>query len=544
MGYVLHKTGLYRLAADNSFFSKIEHSFVNKAQAVGKEWRQAVESHESSKGVTAKPLIRLPKEVVDSWKHLLKVLNKTIYKLNDKDKVVLLNLFAYSDEAFCDVGLHTCSDSTDKTFYEAVKELIEVPSGTEAASLCRIIRKELVCVLPKLVVPQTGLTIRNCSHYLALWPRDEISPQWVTLDESRWQSLTEVNLLLLPWPKKLLPNRFKEESWDRCGRSKFDEDSGHFSYNPQPLGREIITKKLPLILKEALSKVSALHGIIFPEACLSCEEEMLDIRRVLDKREFKEKLKSAFILCGIIGNSYEASLGQKPTAKVNRAVLSYRRNGVMPVALNQSKHHRWLFDSEQAKSYGISHFKRARLWENVKIENRKLHFVVLREKFLFSYIICEDLARQEPAARLIRAVGPNLLIALLLDGPQLETRWPARYATVLADDPGCSVLTVTSAGMVSLSNEIFFEKKRSEAKNIGKELTRGEEDEIRRKLVVGLWKDSSKSEPVKITISPDDDAVLLKLELKKVKQQTLDGRTKEVPIYTLDKRNITVLKTN
>src|SRR5690606_18576218 len=67
-----------------------------------------------------------------------------------------------------------------------------------------------------------------------------------------------------------------------------------------------------------------------------------------------------------------------------------------------------------------------------------------------SVLICEDLARQDPVAELVRAVGPNLVIALLMDGPQLEGRWSDRYATVLADDPGSSVLTVTNAGMVKL----------------------------------------------------------------------------------------------
>jgi len=39
------------------------------------------------------------------------------------------------------------------------------------------------------------------------------------------------------------------------------------------------------------------------------------------------------------------------------------------------------------------------------------------------------------------------VVALLQDGPQLESRWSARYATVLADDPGSSVLALTSLGM-------------------------------------------------------------------------------------------------
>ena len=40
---------------------------------------------------------------------------------------------------------------------------------------------------------------------------------------------------------------------------------------------------------------------------------------------------------------------------------------------------------------------------------------------------------------------------LLLDGPQLTSRWAARYASVLADDPGSAVMTLTSYGMVQRS---------------------------------------------------------------------------------------------
>src|SRR5262249_42920088 len=36
-------------------------------------------------------------------------------------------------------------------------------------------------------------------------------------------------------------------------------------------------------------------------------------------------------------------------------------------------------------------------------------------------------------------------------GPQLTSRWTARYASVLADDPGSAVLTLTSFGMVQRS---------------------------------------------------------------------------------------------
>ena len=54
-------------------------------------------------------------------------------------------------------------------------------------------------------------------------------------------------------------------------------------------------------------------------------------------------------------------------------------------------------------------------------------------------------------AELIRSVGPTLVITPLLDGPQLTSRWAARYASVLADDPGSAVLTLSSFGMVQRS---------------------------------------------------------------------------------------------
>jgi hypothetical protein len=54
-------------------------------------------------------------------------------------------------------------------------------------------------------------------------------------------------------------------------------------------------------------------------------------------------------------------------------------------------------------------------------------------------------------ADLVRRIGPSLVVALLLDGPQLATRWPSRYASVLADDPGSTVLTLTSYGMAARS---------------------------------------------------------------------------------------------
>jgi hypothetical protein len=54
-------------------------------------------------------------------------------------------------------------------------------------------------------------------------------------------------------------------------------------------------------------------------------------------------------------------------------------------------------------------------------------------------------------AELLRDVGPALVVTILLDGPQLGSRWTAPCASVLADDPGSAVLTADGDARVSLA---------------------------------------------------------------------------------------------
>jgi len=128
--------------------------------------------------------------------------------------------------------------------------------------------------------------------------------------------------------------------------------------------------------------------------------------------------------------------------------------------------------------------------------------VNLRPWLTVTPLICEDLARPEPVGDLVRAIGPNLVIALLMDGPQLGGRWPGRYAASLADDPGCSVLTLTSAGMSHLSK------------------TR---DEIDRSGVVALWRDPQTGTH-ELELAKDDSAIVLNVTVEYEEEWTADGR--------------------
>jgi hypothetical protein len=84
------------------------------------------------------------------------------------------------------------------------------------------------------------------------------------------------------------------------------------------------------------------------------------------------------------------------------------------------------------------------------VPRRSIQFVEVAELTLAA-LVCEDLAQNDDVAELIREVGPTIVLTALLDGPQLNSRWAARYASVLADDPGSAVMTLTSFGMVQRS---------------------------------------------------------------------------------------------
>ena len=173
--------------------------------------------------------------------------------------------------------------------------------------------------------------------------------------------------------------------------------------------------------------------------------------------------------------------------------------------VKQYKHHRWQLDKRQIVQYGLGGQLDPNMlwWEHTSTQARKLTFVSLLGWLSFSFLVCEDLARQEPVARLVRAVGPNLVIALLMDGPQLAGRWPDRYATVLADDPGSSVLTLTSIGMAQLSRPPGVSPSRS----------------------VALWKDAKSGAARQIDLPAGADGLVLNLARHLEEEWSADGRT-------------------
>jgi hypothetical protein len=188
---------------------------------------------------------------------------------------------------------------------------------------------------------------------------------------------------------------------------------------------------------------------------------------------------------------------------------------------SRGKHHRWRLDKSQADDYGLTGFVSDgsqipavlpddfRIgWEAIGLPQRELHTHVIREATTITALICEDLARSDPCHSILRDIGPNLVISLLLDGAQLDRRWSARYARCLAEDPGSSVLTLTSRGMIDLSNQV----------------RRAKVDDHTDSWSVGLWIDDASSHLVQIHCPPGQHGVVLSLTGKNTLEYTFDGR--------------------
>jgi hypothetical protein len=102
-----------------------------------------------------------------------------------------------------------------------------------------------------------------------------------------------------------------------------------------------------------------------------------------------------------------------------------------------------------------------------------------------------------------------------MDGPQLAARWSARYASVLADDPGSSVLTLTSLGMSVRS--------RPGGSGLGGS------------RVIALWKDKLYGTR-EIELAEKSKGCVLSLARERREEFTADGRSDgkntEVPVFS------------
>ena len=424
----------------------------------------------------------IPASVLELWDRIVSAADKPIATaLGDRAVVTaLLQLVALADEASAGVGI---PQSMKDPFRTRALELLAGIGTHRASTLSPLLAPSQLRVLPKQHTPRGGLTLRSLTHHLALHVGTEVTPFWYTVPQSTTDR--SLNLLIAPWPLSLRPSQFRPATGalhDMPARFGFVE----LTLDEDP--RRVASWTAALI-DEAVRIGGRVDGVVFPEAALS-KSEYQQVRTTVLER-------GAFLIAGVMRK-------EKKGPPSNLVMFDAVRAGET-MNVEQRKHHRWRLDRGQIEMYGLGGTldPTRDWWEHIALERREVHFVALNEEVSLCCLVCEDLARQDPVAELVRSVGPNLVVALLMDAPQLGVRWPARYATVLADDPGSSVLTVTSAGMVDLTRP-----PRS----------------ARPSRSVGLWKDA-RSDFVELELPTGADGLFLSLCTEVVEEWTADGRS-------------------
>ncbi len=299
-----------------------------------------------------------------------------------------------------------------------------------------------VCVQPKVRTSQVGCTVRSLSHHLALLPaKGEITTRWLYAAPGSSTNEKALNLLVVPFPYRIDGNAFAPDSKVALARF-FSLRQTWLSWNNRRIRPRAISRFLRELVNYAGSEVQRVHGLVLPELALD-GTNIVEIAEELARTTDLELFVSGIFIDSRRIHPY-------PLNKVFSAIF---QRGRILTSWEQAKHHRWRLDGDQVRRYQLgdaldpTHL----WWEKIALESRECTLSVFRHGASVATLVCEDLARIDPVQTALRAVGPNLVIVLLMDGPQFEKRWPGRYATILADDPGSAVLTLTSLGMVQRS---------------------------------------------------------------------------------------------
>ena len=427
----------------------------------------------------------LPELVPQEWEVLLDGADAPLADLVEAREwrvcEALLTLHAIADEACAGLGVALDAANGGGFVYRARGRELLANTG----SLARI-PAHLLRVLPRLRTPPNGTSLRSLSRYASVH-RPGVDVRWHKVLGRRPGRVPRdrgVNRLLLPWPLRVRESDFRPLPNSVDGLSA--EPHGFFEFVPsERLDLDLVER----MLLAAHDEVKQVDVVVLPESAVD-ENEIDELETVLARHGV------IGLVTGVRGRSEQSRFARN-------GVHIGASTGEYWVHVRQAKHHRWSLDQAQIDQYhlGGALHPRVRWWEAIEIPRQSVQIVETGEGSTVVALVCEDLAQIDDVADVLRSVGPMVLIIPLLDGPQLSSRWAARYASVLADDPGSTVLTLTSYGMASRSRP------------------QGEQASP----VIALWKD-----PVRgvreIPLEPGAQGVLIAASADRATRRTSDGR--------------------
>jgi hypothetical protein len=403
----------------------------------------------------------------------------------------LLTLHAIADEACAGLGVALDTADGEACVYRARGRELLARTGSLARVNPRVLR-----VLPKVRTPPTGRASFSryaCVHGPGI--------------EARWNKMPArhpgmdvrseyANLLLLPWPLEVKASDFRPlaDSIQRPTKEPF----AFFEFAPaQGLDFDLLHR----VLVAAREEVGAVDVVVLPEGAVD-EGEIEQLEALLQRHGVVSLHTGVRQRSELPGRSPGNWLHIGFNPRLEKGAAPAEQSGRW-LHIRQPKHHRWSLDEHQVYQYhlgGILH-PSVRWWEAIDLPRRTIEFVEVAELTLIS-LVCEDLALHDDIAELVRSVGPTPVFAVLLDGPQLTTRWAARYAGVLADDPGSAVLTLTSFGMV--------QRCRPHRRDVSP--------------VVALWRDPARGFR-EIPLEPGAHGVVLTVCMDRATRRSADGRS-------------------
>jgi hypothetical protein len=403
----------------------------------------------------------------------------------------LLRLHAIADEACAGLGVALDSSGGEGCVYRVRGREMLARTGSVARIAPRVLR-----VLPKVRTPPTG---RPAFSRYACVQGPGINARWHKIPaRHRGTDLRSefATVLLLPWPLEVRATDFRpvEGSVQRLSKDPY----GFFEFAPaEGLDLDLLDRVLAAARREA----GSVDVVVLPESAVE-ERELDDLEAVLAAHGVVS------LMAGVRQRVRQPDefpgnwihLGFNPGLEKGGPLPSEARESWFH--LRQNKHHRWSLDEAQIDQYhlgGVLH-NHIRWWEAMDVPRKAIEFIEVAELVLVG-LVCEDLAQNDDVAQLIRSVGPTCVITVLLDGPQLTSRWAARYASVLADDPGSAVLTLSSFGMVERSRP-------------------GGRDAA---PVIALWKDPTTGVR-EVPLEPGAQAVLLTLSMDRAPRYSADRR--------------------
>jgi hypothetical protein len=452
----------------------------------GPEWNARIRAAGRSwQGAAVHDGRRLPGEVRRSWDVLMRNFDVPVRALRegaDGDLWrALLGLHAMADEACAGLAAPGLP-SRDSKFEEQAWTLLARQRSLATIGPGRI------RVTPKTHFASRGISIRSFSRYLAL-NYESVEVEWrrieVELRSTRaWFERRGYSLLLLPWPLRVGSRAFRpvDGPLDNLDQSTF----GFFEYDP---GVAVDLDLLEQVVRAAGRLGKHIDGVVLPESALH-ERDLEAVERILTEAGIN------FLVTGLREDSLT---GRFVRNTVHLGIFT----GSRWERFRQAKHHRWCLDAAQIRQYGLSRvLARSKIWwEAIDVPARTVQIIDLGGGMTLAPLVCEDLARLDETADLLRRIGPSLVIAVLLDGPQLTSRWACRYASVLADEPGSAVLTLTALGMASRSRPPGARPSR----------------------VVAMWSDATTGRH-ELTLDPGARGVLVSATVSRKTVWTADGR--------------------